>query len=54
MKLIMQNRPVYKPQISSTARNLISQLLRFNPKERLGAQSFDSLKNHQFFSNIDF
>lgn len=46
MKLIMKNRPVYKPEISSNARNLISLLLRFNPKERLGAQSFEALKNH--------
>lgn len=50
----MQNKPVYSPKISSNARNLISSLLRFNPKERLGVKSFDDLKNHIFFKNIDF
>ncbi|CAD8179654.1 unnamed protein product [Paramecium octaurelia] len=52
--LIMQNKPIYSPKISSNARSLISSLLRFNPKERLGAKSFDDLKRHNFFQNIDF
>jgi len=38
----MKNRPVFSQKISSHARNLISGLLKFNPKERFGAKVINS------------
>lgn len=40
--------------MTSDARSLIGGLLKFNPKERLGAKSFSDLKSHAFFKSIDF
>jgi 3-phosphoinositide dependent protein kinase-1 len=36
------------------AKNLISQLLKNNPQERLGAKSYSDLKAHPFFAGINW
>jgi len=34
------------------AKNLIIHLLRFDPKQRIGARNLDDLKGHPFFQGI--
>ncbi len=36
------------------AKDLIDQLLAYNPEKRLGFKNFHSLKTHPFFNGIDF
>ena len=40
--------------INYSSKDLIMKLLVVNPKERLGFNSVDDIKNHQFFKNVDF
>jgi serine/threonine protein kinase len=40
--------------ISEEAKDLITQLLQLNPRERLGANDIQDLKNHPFFQDIDW
>ena len=40
--------------IKYSSKDLIMKLLVVNPKERLGFNSVDDIKNHEFFKNVDF
>jgi 3-phosphoinositide dependent protein kinase-1 len=40
--------------VSEEAKDLITQLLQLNPRERLGANDIQDLKNHPFFRDIDW
>ena len=40
--------------IKDSSKNLIKKLLVVNPKERIGFNSIDDIKNHDFFKNVDF
>lgn len=46
--------PVTSPPVSMDCMNAIRGLLNPDPKTRLGAAGFDTLKNHPFFASIDF
>jgi serine/threonine protein kinase len=35
-------------------KDLINQLLKFNPDERLGAAGYDQIKSHPFFKDTDW
>eukprot|EP01125_Pyxidicula_operculata_P001189 TRINITY_DN1112_c1_g1_i1.p1 TRINITY_DN1112_c1_g1~~TRINITY_DN1112_c1_g1_i1.p1 ORF type:complete len:452 (-),score=128.34 TRINITY_DN1112_c1_g1_i1:385-1740(-) len=45
---------VYPEPFSPVARDLIEKLLQHDPLQRLGAQSYEDLKNHPFFEGIDW
>jgi len=47
-------RKWHKPEISTELKSLIDSLLKFDPKVRLGAKSFNDLKNHEFFKSANF
>ena len=40
--------------IKDSSKDLIKKLLVVNPKERIGFNSIDDIKNHDFFKNVDF
>lgn len=40
--------------ISQEAKDLINELLRVKPEERIGAKSFDDIKNHPFFKGFNW
>lgn len=42
------------PNLDTNARNLIERLLKVNPDERLGAKGIHEIKNHPFFSQLDW
>lgn len=54
----IKNRPLFfdesKVQISKEAKDLITGLLRKNPDERLGTKSHKEIRNHPWFSDINF
>ncbi|CAD8091437.1 unnamed protein product [Paramecium primaurelia] len=52
--LILKNNPVYPPTMSRDAKDLINSLLQTNPQLRLGANGYDSIKNHSYFSKINW
>lgn len=45
---------VFDQEISSAAKDLVSQLLERNPKKRLGILGAEQVKNHVFFNGIDW
>ncbi|CAD8114639.1 unnamed protein product [Paramecium sonneborni] len=52
--LILKNNPTYPPTMSRDARDLINSLLQTNPSLRLGANGYDYIKNHSYFSKINW
>jgi serine/threonine protein kinase len=48
--LILENKVTYPLAMSSEAKDLISRLLKTNPKERLGVNGYAELKSHPFFA----
>ena len=42
------------PNISEELKDFINSILKFDPKERLGFKSFDDMKNHRFFTSVNF
>jgi serine/threonine protein kinase len=44
----------YPEDFNKQAQDLIDKLLMIDPKERLGSKSYKELKEHVFFSGIDF
>ena len=42
------------PNLSEQLKDFINNILRFDPKERLGYNGFDEMKNHKFFSSANF
>ncbi|CAD8160351.1 unnamed protein product [Paramecium octaurelia] len=51
---IIQNELVFPDFISTEAKDIISQLLNKDPHQRLGSRSIDQIKNHLFFSQINW
>lgn len=41
-------------KVSEEAKDLITQLLQLNPRERLGSNDIQDLKNHPFFQGVDW
>ncbi|CAD8096976.1 unnamed protein product [Paramecium sonneborni] len=52
--LILKNNPTYPPTMSKDAKDLINSLLQTNPQLRIGANGYDTIKNHSFFSKINW
>ena len=51
----IQNRRLKFPYgMDRDARDLVDKLLDMVPENRLGFRSFEDLKSHQFFKDIDF
>ncbi|TYZ56947.1 hypothetical protein PybrP1_002823, partial [[Pythium] brassicae (nom. inval.)] len=51
----VRNAPLTFPdEVGASARSLISGLLTRDPNERLGSRSADDVKNHEFFSDINW
>jgi len=53
----IQNKEVVFPSkvaLTDDAKDFILQLLKKDPKERLGSKGFHEIKNHRWFSNIDW
>lgn len=46
------NRPAFPESFSPNLKDLIRGLLNSDPAQRLGANSFDDLKDHPFFYDI--
>ena len=42
------------PNISEELKDFISSILRYDPKERLGYKGFEEMKNHKFFTSVNF
>ena len=40
--------------LSNELKSFIDSLLKFDPKKRLGSKSWDEVKNHAFFTCVDF
>jgi serine/threonine protein kinase len=40
--------------LSDSFKDLVNQLLQFDPKERLGAKDWEEVKNHKFFKDAGF
>lgn len=53
---LLNNEYKFPRQLKTQAKNIISNLLRQEPHDRLGfgTDGFDALKKHQWFANIDF
>lgn len=52
---IVNAKPIMFPSsVSQEASDLITNLLRFEPHDRLGFESIDPLKSHQFFRSVDW
>jgi len=54
MKKVQEGVISWPEPFPSVAKELILSLLKTNPTERLGAQSYDDLKAHPFFTGIDW
>jgi len=44
----------FPKNITEVAKSLISGLLERDPKKRLGAKSINEIKQHPFFSSVDW
>ncbi|EGR27569.1 ribosomal protein s6 polypeptide 6, putative [Ichthyophthirius multifiliis] len=53
-QLIIENKPVFPDYFSPYLKELIQSFLQTNPFQRLGAQSFDDIKSHRFFYDINW
>ncbi|KAL4435092.1 hypothetical protein ABPG74_003585 [Tetrahymena malaccensis] len=51
---IKSEEPQLPKYLSNPAKSLITQLLKKNPKERLGYNSIQQIKSHEFFEGIDW
>lgn len=49
-----QKRDWKNQKVSPEAKNLINSFLRVKPDERLGMNGFQEIKNHPFFSGLDW
>jgi hypothetical protein len=48
------NRDWRSFNLSLELKDLINQLLRFDPEKRLGARGFDEIRSHRFFRGFDW
>ena len=48
------NEVKFPENINENAKDLILKLMTIEPKERIGYNSVDEIKNHKFFNDIDF
>ena len=53
-KNIIENQPLYPYCVSAKAKDLIKNLLRNDPQERLGSQNYEDLKNHVYFEGLNW
>eukprot|EP01017_Pseudomicrothorax_dubius_P002978 TRINITY_DN1030_c0_g1_i2.p1 TRINITY_DN1030_c0_g1~~TRINITY_DN1030_c0_g1_i2.p1 ORF type:complete len:430 (+),score=93.11 TRINITY_DN1030_c0_g1_i2:63-1352(+) len=53
-KMIIEGKVTYPDKISVDARDLINRLLNTNAEERLGARSAKDVKEHKFFSKVNW
>jgi len=54
MKIVIEGLIIWPVNFHDVAKDLIMALLKVNPMERLGSQSYDDLKAHPFFDGIDW
>jgi len=54
MKKVQEGQISWPEPFPGVAKDLIMALLKVNPTERLGSQSYDDLKAHPFFDGIDW
>lgn len=54
MQMITQAKIPYFPIFSDEAKSLLQALLVQDPRQRLGFNSIDDIKNHEFFSSINW
>ncbi len=50
-----ETKRVWKnPNLSEELKDFINSILKFDPKERLGYKGFEEMKNHAFFTKVNF
>lgn len=53
-QLIVENKKTYPHMLSESAKDLIDQLMKNQPEERLGHHSYEDIKHHPFFTDLDW
>jgi serine/threonine protein kinase len=52
--LVGESERKWNNHLSPELKDLINKLLKFDPSERLGANGWDEIKNHSFFTSAEF
>lgn len=52
LDIVKAEPPTFKPGFDENAKDLICQLLKKEPENRIGAKEFDEIKEHPFFATV--